>query len=429
VRKPGTYQTSGQVHLSDAVHLAGGLEPDAQQEDAQVFRYLPDGKTKVFSVNLSEALAGDAAENLILESRDRLLIHRSPEADQPATVYVQGEVVKPGRYPLTTSMTVADLIRVGGGLKPSADTQVGDLTHYEWAGQAKLNGEQTPIEIASALSGDPSADVPLHNGDVVTIRELPGWNDLGASIIVKGEVKHPGTYGIRPGERLSSILERAGGFQPSAYPYGALLERVEVRELEAKQQDDLILRVKDAQRDLELLPDTDARQKQAKEAALAQYQTTLTELGVNSPVGRVNIRISSNITRWRNTSADIEVRAGDTLVVPKRPDYVMVTGQVFNPTAVGYRPGKSAKWYLSQSGGPTTQANKKDIFVIRADGSVISARTGLWEGESLNATLEPGDTVVVPEKAIGGGPNWQNVFTTAQLASSIATTVLFAMHY
>jgi len=258
---------------------------------------------------------------------------------------------------------------------------------------------------------------------------LPGWNDLGASIIVKGEVKHPGTYGIRPGERLSSILERAGGFQPSAYPYGALLERVEVRELEAKQQDELILRVKDAQRDLELLPDTDARQKQAKEAALAQYQTTLTELGVNSPVGRVNIRISSNITRWRNTSADIEVRAGDTLVVPKRPDYVMVTGQVFNPTAVGYRPGKSAKWYLSQSGGPTTQANKKDIFVIRADGSVISARTGLWEGESLNATLEPGDTVVVPEKAIGGGPNWQNVFTTAQLASSIATTVLFAMHY
>jgi len=429
VRKPGTYQTSGQVHLSDAVHLAGGLEPDAQQEDAQVFRYLPSGKTKVFSVNLSEALAGDAAENLILESRDRLLIHRSPEADQPATVYVQGEVVKPGRYPLTTSMTVADLIRVGGGLKPSADTQVGDLTHYEWAGQAKLNGEQTPIEIASALSGDPSADVPLHNGDVVTIRELPGWNDLGASIIVKGEVKHPGTYGIRPGERLSSILERAGGFQPSAYPYGALLERVEVRELEAKQQDELILRVKDAQRDLELLPDADARQKQAKEAALAQYQTTLTELGVNSPVGRVNIRISSNIARWKNTSADIEVRAGDTLVVPKRPDYVMVTGQVFNPTAVGYRPGKSAKWYLSQSGGPTTQANKKDIFVIRADGSVISARTGLWEGESLNATLEPGDTVVVPEKAIGGGPNWQNVFTTAQLASSIATTVLFAMHY
>ena len=429
VRGPGTFRTSGQIRLSDAIHLAGGLSPDAQTGDAQVFRYLSDGKLKIFSVSLSEALSGDPTQNIILASRDRILVHRSPDAEQPATVYVQGEVVKPGRYPLTTNMAVADLIRVGGGLKPSADTQVGDLTHYEWAGQAKLNGEQTPIEIAAALSGDPKADVPLHNGDVVTIRQLPGWNDLGASIIVKGEVKHPGTYGIRPGERLSSVLERAGGFVPEAYPYGAVLQRMQVRELEAKQQDEMVLRIKDAERDLELLPDTDPKQKQAKQAALAQYQTTLTQLSANPPVGRVNIRISSNIKRWKDSPADIEVRAGDTLVIPKRPDYVMVTGQVFNPTAVAYRPGKSAKWYLSQSGGPTTIANKKDIFVIRADGSVIGGNKSMWSGESLSSPLQPGDTVVVPEKAVGGGPNWQNLFTSAQLASSIATTVLFAMHY
>jgi len=429
VRQPGTFRTSGQIRLSDAIHLAGGLSPDAQTGDAQVFRYLPDGKLKIFGVGLGQALAGDPAENIVLAPRDRILVHRSPDAEQPATVYVQGEVVKPGRYPLTTNMTVADLIRVGGGLKPSADAQTGDLTHYEWAGQAKLSGEQTPIEIAAALSGDPKANAPLHNGDVVTIRQLPGWNDLGASIIVKGEVKHPGTYGIRPGERLSSVLERAGGFLTGAYPYGAVLQRVQVRELEAKQQDEMVLRIKDAERDLELLPDTDAKQKQAKEAALAQYQTTLTQLSANPPVGRVNIRISSNINRWKNSSADIEVRAGDTLVIPKRPDYVMVTGQVFNPAAVAYRPSKSAKWYLSQSGGPTTLANKKDIFVIRADGSVIGANKSLWSGESLSSTLQPGDTVVVPEKALGGGPNWQNLFTSAQLASSIATTVLFAMHY
>jgi protein involved in polysaccharide export with SLBB domain len=429
VRGPGTFRTSGQIHLSDAVHLAGGLSPDAQTGDAQVFRYLADGKLKIFSVSLSQALAGDPTENIPLAPRDRVLIHRNPDAEQPATVYVQGEVGKPGRYPLTTNMTVADLIRVGGGLKPSADTQVGDLTRYQWGGEAKLSGEHDPIEIAAALSGDPKANVPLHNGDVLTIRQLPGWNDLGASISVKGEVKHPGTYGIRPGERLSSVLERAGGFEPGAYPYGAVLQRVQVRELEARQQNEMILRVKDAERDLELLPDTDPNKKQAKEAALAQYQTTLTELSANPPVGRVDIRISSNINRWKNTSADIEVRAGDTLVIPKRPDYVMVTGQVFNPTAVSYRPGKSAKWYLSQSGGPTTLANKKDIFVIRADGSVVGSTKSMWGGESLSATLEPGDTVVVPEKAIGGGTNWQTLFTSAQVASSIASTVFIALRY
>jgi len=127
VRLPGTYQSSGQIHLADAVHLAGGLTQDAQTVDAQIFRYLPDGKFKIFSVSLSHALGGDPVENIILQPRDRLLIHKNPDAIEPATVYIQGEVGKPGRYPLTTNMHVGDLIRVGGGLKPSADTQAADL--------------------------------------------------------------------------------------------------------------------------------------------------------------------------------------------------------------------------------------------------------------------------------------------------------------
>lgn len=141
------------------------------------------------------------------------------------------------------------------------------------------------------------------------------------------------------------------------------------------------------------------------------------------------MRISPEVSHWKNTSADLEVRAGDILVVPKQPSFVMVTGQVFNPTAVSYRPGKSAKWYLSQSGGPTAVANKKAIFVIRADGSVIGAKESLWAGPSLNAVLQPGDTIVVPEKAIGGGVQWQTVFLAAQVASSVVSTLFIALHY
>jgi protein involved in polysaccharide export with SLBB domain len=429
VRGPGTYRTSGQIHLSDAVHLAGGLSPDAKISDAQVFRYLPDGKTKIFSVSLNLALEGDPIANILLQPRDRLLIHRSPDAIQPASVYVQGEVGKPGRYPLTTNMTVAELIRVGGGLKPSANTQTADLTHYQWTNPEKLSGEHQPIAISAALAGESTANLPLSNGDVLTIRQLPGWNDIGASISVKGEVKNPGTYGIRPGERLSSVLMRAGGFQSNAYAYGAVLQRIQVRELEAKEQNQMILRVKDLRSNLELLPDTDQKQKQAKEMALQQYQTTLTQLSSNPPVGRVAIRISSDINRWKNSAGDVEVRAGDTLVVPKRPSFVMVSGQVFNPTAVSYRPGKSAKWYLSQAGGPTTVSDKKAIFVIRADGSVIGAKESLWSGRSLNAVLQPGDTVVVPEKAIGGGIQWQTVFLATQVASSVASSIFIALRY
>jgi protein involved in polysaccharide export with SLBB domain len=429
VRAPGTYQTSGQVHLSDAVHLAGGLTPDVETGDAQVFRYLSDGKFKIFSVSLSQALAGDPVENIILQPRDRLLIHRNPDAVEPASVYIQGEVAKPGRYPLTTNMGVADLIRIGGGLKPSADSETADLIRYQYLDQTKLTGQHESITLSAVLKGDTRSNVQLQNGDVLTIRQLPGWSDLGATIAVKGEVKHPGTYGIRPGERLSSILERAGGFGPDAYTFGAVLQRVQVRELESKAQNEMVLRVKGIQDDLQLMPETDARQKQAKEMAMQQWQTTLEELSANPPVGRVTIRVSSHINQWKNTNADVEVRAGDLLVIPKRPSAVMVTGQVFNPTAVSYRPAKSAKWYLGQAGGPTTLANKKAIFVIRADGSVIGSKTGIWAGESLSASLQPGDTVVVPEKALGGGLQWQSVLLSAQAASAIASTLFIALHY
>ena len=434
VRMPGTYQTSGSIRLADAVHLAGGLAPDAQTESAQVFRYLPGGESKIFSVNLGEAMGGDATANIPLETRDRVLVHRDASDTEPATVYIEGDVTKPGRYPWTNNMTVADLILVGGGLKASADTQTADLTHYVWINQqnqkaTRLAGEHQTLSIAGALKGDPNSDLPLHNGDVLTIRQLPGWNDLGASIAVRGQVKHPGTYGIQPGERLSSILARAGGYQPDAYPYGTVLQRVQVRDEQMKQQTDVILRVKGMQGDLQAMPENTADEKQSKQMALAQYQQTLEELASNPPAGRVAMQISGPIDRWKNTSADIPVRNGDTLTIPRKPSSIMVTGQVYNPTAITYRPGQSAKWYLSQSGGPTAIADKKSIFVIRADGSVIGKKQGLWSGDSLNASLRPGDTVVVPEKAYAGPRNWTNLFTAAQVAASVATAIFIAVHY
>jgi polysaccharide biosynthesis/export protein len=427
VRGPGTYRTSGQIHVADAVHLAGGVTPEAQVDDAQVFRYLPDGKMKIFSVSLSLALEGDPNANILLEPRDRLLIHKSAAASQPSTVLVQGDVGKPGRYPLTTNMTVGDMIRIGGGLKPSADTQLADLTHFEWT-NGELNARHESISISAALAGDASANLPVNNGDVLTIRQLPQWNDLGSYITVKGEVGHPGTYGFRPGEKLSSVLERAGGFGSQAYPYGAVLMRRAVREMETNARLEMVRRLREEQINLKELPENDTDQKNAKLTAIAETEVTMQQLQANPPVGRVVIRIESDIAKWRNTSADVPVSDGDVIFVPKKLDYITVNGQVFNPTAVSYRPGHSARWYLSQSGGLTQLANKKAIFVIRADGSVLAARNNseFWEGDPLGSTLRPGDSVVVPEVAPRiGTRNFQNLFQAGQLAASAALAVAY----
>ena len=163
--------------------------------------------------------------------------------------------------------------------------------------------------------------------------------------------------------------------------------------------------------------------------AIAETETTLQQLQANPPVGRVVIHIQPDLKEWRDTARDVAVRDGDVLFVPKKAGYVMVNGQVFNPTAVGYLSGRSAKWYLSQAGGLTPMADKKAVFVIRADGSVIASKnntSGWWMGDPLSASLRPGDMVVVPEKPPKvGGRNWATIMQSAQLASSVALAVAY----
>jgi polysaccharide biosynthesis/export protein len=425
VRKPGTYRTSGQASLRDAVYLAGGLTPDAGLNTAQLFRFNPDGTSKIFSVNLAEALNGNAADNILLQPRDRLLIHKNT-SDMTNTVEITGEVVKPGRYPYTGNMHVEDLIFAAGGLKRSADTTTADLTRYAASGGAS---EQMQISLASLNNGNATEDIPLHSGDVLAIRQIPGWTDIGASAKITGEVMHPSTYGIEPGERLSAALERAGGYTKEAYPYGAILMRRDVREMEAKDQEQLIDRMKVERMQLKDLPEGNPDQTAAKRNALAQTDSTLNQLSANPPIGRVVIHISSDIKRWKNTPADIPLRDGDVLLIPKKATVVVVNGQVFNPTAISAQPGKSAKWYLGQAGGLTPIADKKGVFVIRADGSVIAAKNnggGWFLGDPLNASLRPGDVVIVPEKTPKvGGPNWATLMQTAQVASSVALAVAY----
>src|SRR5262249_40627885 len=160
-------------------------------------------------------------------------------------------------------------------------------------------------------------------------------------------------------EHLSQILARAGGLRPDAYPYGAVLTRRQVREFEEKDRSELIHRLQDEGAALKLMPEPDADAKMAKEASLLQWKNTLDQLQ-NAPTdGRLVIHISANLKNWVNTPADIQVRAGDVLHIPKRPSFVMVNGAVFNPTGVTFKPGKSAEYYLRQAGGPTNTANRK----------------------------------------------------------------------
>jgi hypothetical protein len=219
------------------------------------------------------------------------------------------------------------------------------------------------------------------------------------------------------------LLSRCNGFTAQAYPYGAVLIRQEVRELEMRSHLELINRIKNEETYLKSLPEGETKQ-----TAMAQTDTVLQQLEATAPVGRVVIHIPSDPKRLAKTAADIQLRNGDELIIPKKTNFVMVSGQVYNPTAVSYLPGKSAKWYLSQSGGLTQIADKKAVFVIRADGSVLAAKnnSGFWLGDPMSAVLKPGDAIVVPERAPNiANRNWAPILQAAQVASSVALTIAY----
>jgi protein involved in polysaccharide export with SLBB domain len=398
---------------------------------AQLIRIMPDSSLKMVSVRLGEALAGDPDSNILLEPRDRIVIQQNIfHADTPS-VEIAGEVLKPGRYPLSGNLRVSDLIQLAGGFKRSAYTETADLTRFDpKAGESKL-GEHIEVSIPAALTSDLSKDPALRDGDVLTIRQLSGWNDIGASINLQGEVEHPGSYGIKPGERLSSVLKRAGGFAPQAYVYGTVFTRPEVQAIEEQSRSELIQRIRGEEAELAPMPSDDPEKKAAKQNGMQQLEAMLGRLGTQPPTGRMVVRISANGKQWEGGPNDVVVHSGDTLLVPKMPNFVLVYGAVYNQTAITYRPGRNANWYLAQAGGPNQLADKKAIFVIRADGSIVGGQSsdGWFRGNPLSVALHPGDMVVVPEKVVGQNQKWKTLMQTATTISSIGTSAAIAARF
>jgi polysaccharide export outer membrane protein len=431
VRDPGHYRSSGQAHLRDAIYQAGGLTPEAWMESGQLFRSLPDGSTKVFSISLREALAGDALNNILIEPRDRILVHRQPERVNPPSVYVRGEVARPGRYPLVANMRVSDLLRSSGGLLRSANSGSGDLTRYAAtrpAGPSVQPGDAHAVNLGAALAGEQTADLFLRDGDVLTVPQQAGWKNIGATVTILGEIAKPGVYGIQPGERLSSLLRRAGGLLPTAYPQAAIYERVDVRELQQKSRQELIQRLEQETTVVKTAVTTSGSEEAAlQQAAMQQRQRILDALRRAPISGRLVVHIRQGQKDFAGSPDDIELRAGDTLEIPKQPGFVVIVGQVYNSNAISYSPGKNAGWYLSRAGGATGLANKRAIFIIRANGSVTSGNSSPWSGGVLSSAVGPGDTIVVPEKSVLGGSAWKNVVAIAQVAQAAALAAAVAI--
>lgn len=423
VFRPGKYPYKEGLKVTDLIGSFNDLLPEPADRAEIIRLHPPDYNPAVIAFNIRDVLEKHAAAPS-LEPFDTIRVYGRYEADAPK-VSIFGQVLRPGEYPLSEGMTTAQLVRLAGGFTRSAFREQADLSSYQVVNGEKVELDHRLVPIGRALGGEADTDVLLKPGDVLTISQIGGWEDIGGAVGVTGQVLHPGRYGIQSGERLSSVLRRAGGFTSEAYPYGAILERAAVREFSARTREDLIARLQGGN----AAPRTTARPTSLAPASASagmssQNKQLVERLKQIQPSGRMVIHITGDFSKWEKTAANIELRPGDTLFIPKRPNFVMVAGQVYSPLAITYGKGKSAGWYLNQAGGPTTLADKKNIFVIRADGTVIGRGShSWWSGSVMGAVLQPGDTVYVPDKVSGGNAFFRNIGQTVQLLSGAAVAV------
>jgi protein involved in polysaccharide export with SLBB domain len=426
VVRPGRYPYREGMQIGDIVRSYQDLLPEPATRGDIVRLVPPDLHPETIPFDVPEVLIGNG--NLALQPFDTIRVFGRYETDSPQ-VAIRGEVLRPGMYALSHGMTASQLVKMAGGFKRDALLESADLTSYTIQDEKKVVSQRAALSIGAAVKGGhPEDDVPLKPGDVLTIHQISGWNDIGASIVLDGEVTYPGSYGLQEGERLSSVLRRAGGFRSTAYPAGAILVRTQVRELQEKSRSELIHQIETASASARLSPNLTGQDQTATMQAVSQQQNDVLQRLRSQPAsGRLVIHVSADIESWANTSADIEMRSGDVLTVPKRPGFVLVSGQVYNPSAITYVPGKDAGWYLRRAGGTNNIANRKEVFIVRANGSVIGRRSAEWYSSNVLSTrLDPGDVIVVPQKIISGSLLWRNLLTVAQITSSIAITAAVA---
>lgn len=425
VTRPGKFAFQDGMRISDVLHNYQDLLPEPADRGEIVRLAAPDLHPETIEFSVPDVLIGNT--NIALQPFDTIRVFGRYELDAP-TVSVRGEVERPGNYPMFKGMTAAELVRTAGGFKRDALLNQADLASYQVRNGSRVVVQRQDIDVGDAvIKNDRAADVALRPGDVLTVHQLTGWDDIGASIIVQGEVAHPGSYSFQAGEHLSDVLRRAGGFRPDAYPEGAVLTRPEVASLETKSRQELITQIEASAASARISPAAGEEKSAALQLIQQQQDQILARLRSEPVTGRLVVHIESDIDRWAGTPADIEVRNGDTLRIPKRPAFVLVSGQVYSPSAITFMPGHNAGWYLKRAGGATSIANRKEIFIVRANGSVIGRGSQTWfDRDVLSTRLDPGDTIVVPQKIIGPSLTWRNLLGTAQVVTSLAIAAAVA---
>jgi len=428
VRNPGSYHLYKDMTVSELIHQSGDVTDAAFLERGEIRRKVdpsdPIYSRRIIYFNLGKVLSGNLEENMTLEPQDQVVIYSREDVRPGPTVSIDGQVRSAGVVPLLKDMRVRDLV-FQGGLKNISSLKEAELTRYTitHASPEKVETQQIPIDIEKALAGDPTQDLVLKEHDHLMVKAIPGL-ELNRRVALSGEVRFPGSYLIKQGDRLSDLLERAGGFTNRAFLKGAIFTRDSVRRLEQEQLSKFV-KVQE-QKLLETAAATAASGLSKDDAQMAQMELNsrldaLKLLSTQVVLGRVVVHISQ-LDQLKGSQDDILLEDGDTLHIPQPPSAVAVLGKVRSSTAMLYESGANLNHYIEKAGGYTNDAAKTETYILKADGSTMIP--------SDTTQLEAGDAVIVPgsmDVKYKPLPFWRDIATIAgQFALMIAAlSVIF----
>jgi protein involved in polysaccharide export with SLBB domain len=283
------------------------------------------------------------------------------------------------------------------------------------------------------LQHDASQDLELQAGDILSIFSD---DDIRVPIAqqtklvrLDGEFVHSGVYTAQPGETLRHLVERAGGLTPNAYLYGSEFTRTSTRAVQQSRIDEytqnLSMRIQRSNLAMAASATNSAQDMATGAAAQNNEQNLLASLRQIRATGRIVLRFAPDSSGTSNLP-EIAMESGDSFIVPPVPATVNVVGAVYDQNSFLYAPGQKTGAYLQQAGGPNRDADWKHEFIIRADGEVVSRERGktIWNGDEFNhVRINPGDTIVVPEKtfkpsALRGVLDWSQMFSQFALGAA-----------
>lgn len=407
VKNPAIYELKGETRLLDLISMSGGLSNVAFKGRVQVQRIEDNKFRTIFEGDLIE-VEKNPEKNFVLRDGDLLKVY--PVAEVKNIIKINGAVANPGEYGVKSGITkVKDILSLAGGLLYYASNQA-EITRVKIT-QAGPQTERISIDLSKALQDDPQNNIPLEMNDYIFIRAIPEW-DLYKIVSITGEVKYPGTYTIKKGERLSSLIERAGGYTDKAYLRGAVFTRERVKEIQQKSLEEMINRL---ERELLVSGATitstalSPEEIQISRIELEQRQKFIESLKTLKPTGRMSIKLS-HLRLLKNSEFDIELEEGDSLFIPPESKFVNVTGAVFSPGSFVYHSEFDYRDYIEQAAGFSRYADTSNVYVLKVDGTAKKLSKGFlgwnpfksrWEVsafEEEEKEIEPGDTIVIPEE-------------------------------